>query len=152
MVPVRIQFRLTGWHLRNGDNSEKITTLLGTRVEVNLWIIQIVNQYGFSFSGSNVHPWYIWAEKGPSVTARRIYEFVHFLMNFPGISNECNLNEISCAPCEYGASTYSWQIFRKKFDFASFSVDPWGLENSHFNKPNSDVITKIITMVDHATL
>ena len=43
----------------------------------------------------------------PSVTVRRILEFVHFRMNLHDISNKCNLNKISCAPCEYGASTYS---------------------------------------------
>ena len=32
---------------------------------------------------------------------------VHFPMNLHSISNECNLNEIFCAPCEYWVSTYS---------------------------------------------
>ena len=62
---------------------------------------------------------------------------------------ECNLNQISCVPCEYGVSTYSLLIFRKKFYFASFSVEPWGLEQTHFNKPYSDVITKTITKSHH---
>ena len=48
-------------------------------------------------------------------------------------------------PCEYRVSTYSLYIFCKKFDLASFSVEPWGLEHSRFNKPYSDVITKTIT-------
>ena len=47
-----------------------------------------------------------------------------------------------CAPCEYGVSTYSQSIFCKKFEFASFSVEPWDLEHSCFNKPYSGAITK----------
>ena len=30
----------------------------------------------------------------------RIFEFVHFHISLHGVSNECNVNEIPCAPCE----------------------------------------------------
>ena len=59
-------------------------------------------QYWISFLGSNVHPWHIWAEKGPSVTAQRIFELVYFPMNLHGISNECNLNQILVYPVNTG--------------------------------------------------
>ena len=45
-------------------------------------------QYGISFLGLNAHPWHISEEKGISVTARRKFEFVHFVRNFNGVSNE----------------------------------------------------------------
>ena len=59
---------------------------------------------------------------GPPVTVQQILEFVTCPINLCRVLNESNLNGISCAPCEYGVSTYSLLIFRKKFDFASFSV------------------------------
>ena len=56
----------------------------------NLQVIPclIRGQYGISFLGLNVHPWHISAEKGPSVTARWIFEFVHFSRNLHRVSNE----------------------------------------------------------------
>ena len=41
----------------------------------------------------------------PSVTVWHLFEYVHSPINLCVVLNECNLNEISCAPCEYGAST-----------------------------------------------
>ena len=55
-----------------------------------LWYYTI-HQYGFSFLWSNAHPKDISAEKGPSVTAQRIFEFIHFPRNPHSVSNECNL-------------------------------------------------------------
>ena len=40
-------------------------------------------------------------------TVRQILEFVHCPIRLHGVSNVCNLNGISGAPCEYGVSTYS---------------------------------------------
>ena len=75
--------------------------------ETNAGVARFYSQYGFFFSVSNIHPRHICMAKGPSVTAQRIFEFVNFPMNLHGISNECNLNQISCVPSEYGVSTYS---------------------------------------------
>ena len=58
------------------------------------------HQYGFFFLESTVHLWHICTANGPSVIARRIFEFALFRINLLGISNECNLNEISYAPCQ----------------------------------------------------
>ena len=74
-----------------------------------------------------------------------LFEFVKCPINLCGNSNECNLNEISWVSFEYGVSTYPLSIFFKKFDFASFSVEPWCLEHSRFSTPYGDVITKTIT-------
>ena len=100
--------------------------------------------YEFFILGSNVHLRHICMVNGPSVTAWRIFKFVHCPINLHSISNECNLNEISSEPVEYGVSTYSLQIFCKKFDFASFSVEPCGVEHSRFNKPYKLHIESII--------
>ena len=58
------------------------------------------HQCGFFFLGSNLHLRHTCRANGPSVTVRRIFEFVLFPINLHGVSNECNLNKISCAPCE----------------------------------------------------
>ena len=60
-----------------------------------------------SFLGLNIHFDIFAHRNGPSVTVKRIFEYVHYPIGLSGISNECNLNGISCAPCEYGVSTYS---------------------------------------------
>ena len=65
------------------------------------------DQYGISFLGLNVHFDIFSSRNGPSVTVRWIFEFVHLPISLNGVSNVCNLNGISCAPCEYRVSTYS---------------------------------------------
>ena len=57
-------------------------------------------QYRIFFLGSNAHFDIFACRNGPSVTVRQIFEFVHCPINLGGISNKCNLNGISCAPCE----------------------------------------------------
>ena len=87
-----------------------------------------VDQYGISFLRSNIHPWHIFAEKGPSVTAWQIFEFVHFWMNLHGISNECNLNQIFGASCEYRVSTllylFTINIFVRNLTLHHFLLSP----------------------------
>ena len=38
-------------------------------------------QYWISLLGSNIHPWHIFAGKGPSVTLQQIFEFVVFTLS-----------------------------------------------------------------------
>ena len=45
-----------------------------------------LDQYGISFFPLNVHLWHISASNVWSVTWRRLFEFIHFPMNFNGIS------------------------------------------------------------------
>ena len=45
------------------------------------------DQYGFFFLGLNVHFDIFGRRNGPSVTVRRIFEFVHCPINLSGISN-----------------------------------------------------------------
>ena len=65
------------------------------------------NQYGFFFLGLNVHFDTFARRNCPSVTVGRIFEFVHCPINLCSVLNKCNLNGISCVPCEKGVSTYS---------------------------------------------
>ena len=46
------------------------------------------DQYGFFFLWSTVHPRQIFTAIGPSITVRRLFEFVHCPTNLRGISNE----------------------------------------------------------------
>ena len=61
------------------------------------WHVTVL-QYEFFFLGLNLHFDIFARRNGPSVTVRRIFEFVHCPMNLCGVSNKCNLNGISCAP------------------------------------------------------
>ena len=85
-----------------GDDDSRFPYLL----EVSLSLPTVFNlqasdwvhiQYGFFFHDFQD----IFAcRNGPSVAVRRIFEFIHCPINHDGISNKCNLNGISCAPCE----------------------------------------------------
>ena len=44
-------------------------------------------QYRISFLGSNVHSRHICMANGPSVTERRIFEFIYFPINLHGVLN-----------------------------------------------------------------
>ena len=61
---------------------------------------QLLHQYGFFFLWSPVHSRHICMATGPSATVWRLFEFVHCPINLCCISNQCNLKEISGAPCE----------------------------------------------------
>ena len=100
---VWIRWRLVSWESPSLMKIDlKMEIIIITRL-----IIQLVNTYGFFFLWSTIHPRHICPANGPSVTVRRLFEFVHCPINLCGVSNECNLKEISCVHREYGVSTYS---------------------------------------------
>ena len=71
-------------------------------------------QYGF-FLGLNLHFDIFARRNGPSVTVRRIFEIVHCPINLGGVSNESNLNGISCAPCDQAVNKGLVPIYYKYF-------------------------------------
>ena len=58
------------------------------------------------------------------VTAFRLFELIHFPMNLHSISNECNLNEISYAPCKYWAVPIHIRYFVRNLTLYHFLLSP----------------------------
>ena len=95
----------------------------------------LLSHYGISFLGSNVHPLTFLRRKAhQSQIQIWICPLSHEspwcmkLMQF-------KWNFLSCAPVDKGLVPIHYKYFVRNLTFASFSVEPWGVEHARFNKP-----------------